>query len=70
MNWKCTDEWCRYSNEAPSVGATLRIFESGELFVLVRSDAWTGEFNDKGLLSRHSLLEEAVSAMYAEANGL
>ena len=66
-NWTRTAEWCRYGFEAPSCGATLRVFKSGEEFLLVRADAWTGDFTEEGVLSRHASLEEAASAMYAEA---
>lgn len=67
MNWVKTNEWSQYANEAPSCGATLRVFGCGDEFLLVRADAWTGDFDEEGILSSHASLEEAVRAMYEEA---
>lgn len=69
-NLVMTDEWCRYVDEAPSCGATLRIFEDSQKkeFILFRADPWTGEFNDE--IYRSSSFKEAVDEMYREANSL
>ena len=64
--WEWTEEWSRYDSEAPSVGASLRVVRSGQAFLLVRADCYTGEFNE--VLSRHATLAEARSAMYEEAH--
>ena len=63
--WEWTEEWSRYSCEAPSVGASLRVVRSGQAYLLVRADCYTGEFNE--VLSRHATMAEATSAMYKEA---
>ena len=65
--WINTWEWAQYSFEAPSCGATLRVFKYENEFLLVRADAWTGDFDEEGILSSHASLEEAVRAMYEEA---
>lgn len=64
--WEWTEEWCRYSSEAPSVGATLRVVRKGQAYLLVRADCYTGEFSE--VLSHHTTMVEATSAMYTEAH--
>lgn len=64
--WEWTEEWCGYSSEAPSVGATLRVARNGEAYLLVRADCYTGEFSE--VLSCHATMVEAASAMYKEAH--
>lgn len=68
MNWTKTTEWASYSNEPPSCGATLRVFGCEDEWLLVRADAWTGDFDESGVLSRHRTFEEATFTVYAEAN--
>lgn len=60
-----TEVWGRYDSEAPSCGATLRVAEQGGRFLLVRADAWTGDF--KEMLSSHASLTEAEAALLTEA---
>jgi hypothetical protein len=64
-NFQFTDGWSRHENEAPSCGATLRVAESDGKFLLVRADAWTGDFND--VLGSFETQEQAVTAMHDEA---
>lgn len=64
-NWVMTDHWARYESEAPSCGATLRVFFDGVNYLLVRADAWSGEFNE--VLSSHQTLDDARVALGNES---